>query len=281
MVRKIGFWKMHGLGNDYIVIDNRSGALNEDELPNLALKLCNRRLGIGADGLLLIYPSQKADVKMRILNADGSEAEMCGNGIRCLAKYCFESGIVRKNSLLVETLAGVKTLDVKVEDATVKSVRVNMGSPSFEAEEIPMKWNGTLIDKPIKAGGTTVRATALSMGNPHCVVFVENVEGYPVETIGPILENHELFPKRTNVEFVQTVSRNKLKVRVWERGVGETLACGTGACASVVAAKILGKVNEKVTVELLGGELTVEYRSGGAVFMEGPADKVFEGVINL
>ena len=281
MVRKIGFWKMHGLGNDYIVIDNRSGALNEDELPNLALKLCNRRLGIGADGLLLIYPSQKADVKMRILNADGSEAEMCGNGIRCLAKYCFESGIVRKNSLLVETLAGVKALDVKVEDATVKSVRVNMGSPSFDSEEIPMKWNGTLIDKPIKVGGTTVRATALSMGNPHCVVFVENVEGYPVETIGPLLENHELFPKRTNVEFVQTVLRDKLKVRIWERGVGETLACGTGACASVVAAKILGKVNEKVTVELLGGELTVEYRSGSAVFMEGPAEKVFEGVINL
>jgi len=281
MVRKIGFWKMHGLGNDYIVIDNRSGALNEGELPSLAVKLCNRRLGIGADGLLFIYPSKKADIKMRILNADGSEAEMCGNGIRCIAKYCFESGIVLKNSLLVETLAGVKTIDVKVEDTTVKSVRVNMGSPSFDAEEIPMKWNGTFIDKPIKAGGTTVRATALSMGNPHCVVFVENVEGYPVETIGPLLENHELFPKRTNVEFVQTVSRDKLKVRVWERGVGETLACGTGACASVVAAKILGKVNEKVTVELLGGELTVEYRSGGAVFMEGPADKVFEGVINL
>jgi len=281
MVRKIGFWKMHGLGNDYIVIDNRSGALNEDELPSLAVKLCNRRLGIGADGLLLIYPSQKADVKMRILNADGSEAEMCGNGIRCIAKYCFESSIVRKNSLLVETLAGVKTLDIKLEDATVKSVRVNMGSPSFEVEEIPIKWNGTFIDKPIQAGGTTVRATALSMGNPHCVVFVENVEGYPVEAIGPILENHELFPKRTNVEFVQIVSRDKLKVRVWERGVGETLACGTGACASVVAAKILGKVNEKVAVELLGGELTIEYRNGGTVFMEGPAEKVFEGVVNL
>jgi len=281
MARKIGFWKMHGLGNDYIVIDNRSGALNESELPSLAVKLCNRRLGIGADGLLLVYPSKKADVKMRILNPDGSEAEMCGNGIRCVAKYCFENGIVWKNLLLVETLAGVKTLNIKVENATAKSVRVNMGSPSFDSEEIPMKWNGTFIDKAIKVGGTTVRATALSVGNPHCVVFVENVEGYPVETIGPILENHELFPKRTNVEFVQTVSRDKLKVRVWERGVGETLACGTGACASVVAAKILGKVNEKVTVELLGGELTVEYRSGSAVFMEGPAEKVFEGVINL
>ena len=281
MVRKIGFWKMHGLGNDYVLIDNRDGALNEDELPGLAVKLCNRRLGIGADGLLLIYPSQKADVKMRILNADGSEAEMCGNGIRCVAKYCFENGIVRKNSLLVETLAGVKTLNIKVENSTVKSVRVNMGFPSFEAEEVPIKWNGTFIDKPIQAGGTTVKATALSLGNPHCVVFVENVEGYPVETIGPVLENHELFPKRTNVEFVQIISRNKLKVRVWERGVGETLACGTGACASVVAAKILGKANETVTVELLGGELTVEYRSNGAVFMEGPAEKVFEGVIDL
>jgi diaminopimelate epimerase len=281
MVRRVSFWKMHGLGNDYIVIDNRGGALSEDELPSIAIKLCKRRFGVGADGLLLIQPSQKADVKMRILNPDGSEAEMCGNGIRCLAKYCFESGLVRKTSFLVETLAGTKTLDLKVEDAIVKSVRVNMGSPSFEAEEIPMKWNGTFIDKPVQAGGTTMKATALSMGNPHCVVFVENVEGYPVETIGSLLENQELFPKRTNVEFVQIVSRDKLRVRVWERGVGETLACGTGACASVVAAKILGKVNEKVTVELLGGEVTVEYSSSGSVFMEGPAEKVFEGVINL
>ncbi|MEM2537566.1 MAG: diaminopimelate epimerase [Candidatus Bathyarchaeia archaeon] len=276
----MSFWKMHGLGNDYIVIDNRGKALIEEELPNLAVKLCKRRMGIGADGLLLIYHSQKANVKMRIFNSDGSEAEMCGNGIRCLAKYCFEKGLVQKTSLLVETLAGVKVLDLKVEGDKVKSVRVNMGSPSFKPEEIPVKWNDTFIDKPIHVGGTTLKATALSLGNPHCVMFVENVENYPVETVGPLLENHELFPKRTNVEFVQVSSRNLLKVRVWERGVGETMACGTGACASVVAAKVLGKVDETVTVKLPGGELTVEY-CYGVVFMEGPAEKVFEGTIDL
>ncbi|MEM2440357.1 MAG: diaminopimelate epimerase [Candidatus Bathyarchaeia archaeon] len=276
----MNFWKMHGLGNDYIVVDNRDGVLNENELSKLAVKLCERRFGIGADGLLLIYHSQRADVKMRIFNSDGSEAEICGNGIRCLAKYCFENGLVRKQSILVETLAGVKALDLKIENEFVRSARVNMGSPSFKAEEIPIKWDGTFINKPIHVGGKTVEATALSMGNPHCVVFVEDVEGFPVKNLGPLLENHELFPKRTNVEFVQIISRNKLKVRVWERGVGETLACGTGACASVVAAKVLGKVDETTTVRLPGGELTVEY-SGGLVFMEGPAEKVFEGFINL
>ncbi|MEM3579232.1 MAG: diaminopimelate epimerase [Candidatus Bathyarchaeia archaeon] len=280
MVRRISFWKMHGLGNDYIVVDNRSGALNEGELPKLSARLCERRFGIGADGLLLVYPSQKADVKMRIFNSDGSEAEMCGNGIRCLSKYCFENGLVKKTSLLVETLAGIKALDLKIENESVKSVRVNMGSPSFEAEEIPIKWNGAFIDKPIHVGEITVRATALSMGNPHCVVFVEDIENYPVEALGPLLENHELFPKRTNVEFVQVASRNLLKVRVWERGVGETMACGTGACASVVAAKVLGKGDEAITVRLPGGELTVEYCCG-VVFMEGPVEKVFEGTVNL
>ncbi len=280
MVR-VSFWKTHSLGNDYIVVDNRNRALNEEELPRLAAKLCERRFGIGADGLSLIYPSQRADVKMRIFNPDGSEAEMCGNGIRCLAKYCFENGLVRKQSILVETLAGVKALDLKIEDGFVKSARVNIGSPSFKAEKIPVKWDGgAFINRPIRVGGKTVEATALSVGNPHCVIFVEDVEDYPVRDLGPLLERHELFPKRTNVEFVQIVSKDKLKVRVWERSVGETLACGTGACASVVAAKVLGKVDDTVIVRLLGGELTVEYR-GGVVFMEGPAEKVFEGVINL
>jgi len=280
MVGRISFWKMHGLGNDYIVIDNRSGELREEELPSLAVRLCKRRFGVGADGLLLVYPSYKADVKMRIFNMDGSEAEMCGNGIRCLAKYCYENGLVRKTFLSVETLDGIKSLYLKVENDTVKSVRVNMGSPSFEAERIPIKWNGAFINKPIIIGEETVKATALSVGNPHCVVFVDDVEGYPVVNIGQKLEKHKLFPKRTNVEFVQVVSRDKLKVRVWERGVGETLACGTGACASFAAAKILGRVDEAVTVELLGGKLSVEY-CGGVIFMEGPAEKVFEGFINL
>ncbi|MEM1589767.1 MAG: diaminopimelate epimerase [Candidatus Bathyarchaeia archaeon] len=276
----MNFWKMHGLGNDYIVVDDRNEELNERELPSLAVKLCERKFGIGADGLLLIYPSQKADVKMRIFNPDGTEAEMCGNGIRCLAKYCFENGLIKKNCILVETLAGVKELTLKTENEVVKSVRVNMGSPTFEAKEIPIKWKGAFINEPIDVGGKTVKATALSMGNPHCVIFVENVENYPVGVFGPILEKHELFPKRTNVEFVEIVSREKIKVRVWERSVGETLACGTGACASVAAARVLGKVNEIVTVQLLGGKLSVEY-CNNIIFMEGPAEKVFEGVVSL
>ncbi|MEM2337672.1 MAG: diaminopimelate epimerase [Candidatus Bathyarchaeia archaeon] len=281
MARRISFWKMHGLGNDYVVIDNRSGLLNEGELSSLAVRLCERRFGIGADGLLLIYPSQKAEVKMRIFNPDGTEAEMCGNGIRCLAKYCFENSLVQRTSFLVETLAGVRTLNLKIgNNNVVEYVKVDMGSPNFEADKIPIKWNGAFINKPLNVGDKTFYVTALSMGNPHCVIFVEDVKSYPVADIGPILEKHELFPRRTNVEFVQVVSNKKLKVRVWERSVGETLACGTGACASVVAANILGKVGETVVVELLGGELTVEYH-GGVVFMEGPAEKVFEGVINL
>jgi len=279
MVRRLNFWKMHGLGNDYIVIDNRGGELSEEELPDLAIKLCRRRVGIGADGLLLVCNSRIANAKMRIFNPDGTEAEMCGNGIRCFAKYCFENGIAKK-VILVETLAGIKESYLKVEGGAVTFVRVNMGSPCFEAEKIPIIGNGTFINKPLNVDGKILMATALSMGNPHCVIFVNNIDNYPVNVIGPKVENHKLFPKRTNVEFVQVISRKRLKVRVWERGVGETLACGTGACASVVAAKVLGKVEEEAIVELPGGKLIVEYK-GNVVFMEGPAEKVFEGKISI
>jgi len=280
MVRRLNFWKMHGLGNDYIVIDNRGGELSEEELSDLAIKLCRRRVGIGADGLLLVCNSRVADAKMRIFNPDGTEAEMCGNGIRCFAKYCFENGIAKKNVISVETLAGIKELRLKVEGGAVTSVRVNMGSPRFEAEKIPIIGNGTFINKPLDVDGKILMATALSMGNPHCVIFVNNIDNYPVDVIGPKVEDHKLFPKRTNVEFVQVISRKRLKVRIWERGVGETLACGTGACASVVAAKVLGKVEEGAIVELPGGELIVEYE-GNVVFMEGPAEKVFEGKVSI
>lgn len=280
MVRRLNFWKMHGLGNDYIVIDNRGGELSEEELPDLAIKLCRRRVGIGADGLLLVCNSRVADAKMRIFNPDGTEAEMCGNGIRCFAKYCFENRIAKKNVISVETLAGIKELHLKVERGAVTSVRVNMGSPCFEAEKIPIIGNGTFINKPLDVDGKILMATALSMGNPHCVIFVNNIDSYPVDVIGPKVEDHKLFPKRTNVEFVQVISRKRLKVRVWERGVGETLACGTGACASVVAAKVLGKVEEGAIVELPGGKLIVEYE-GNVVFMEGPAEKVFEGKVSI
>jgi diaminopimelate epimerase len=281
MMVKLAFWKMHGLGNDYILIDNRDGKLRDETLGPLSKRLCRRRFSVGADGLLLIYSSAIADVKMRIFNADGSEAEMCGNGIRCLAKYCYENNIVKKNKMMIETLAGVKTVWLNIEDDEIKAVTVDMGSPIFERKHIPALGEGNFIDENLKVNSEVFRATCLSVGNPHCVIFVENVENFPVEYYGPKIENHPLFPKRINVEFVQVVKRNLLRVRVWERGVGETLACGTGACASVVAGSILNRAERECTVELLGGELKIKYSEDNRIFMSGPAEKVYEGIIDL
>ncbi|MEM3673081.1 MAG: diaminopimelate epimerase [Candidatus Bathyarchaeia archaeon] len=280
MVRKLEFWKMHGLGNDYIVVDNRDNKIRDEELPVLAKRLCERRFSVGADGLLLACKSAVADVKIRIFNPDGTEAEMCGNGIRCLVKFCFENKIAQKNPIRVETLAGIKETSLNIQNGEVKSVRVDMGKPQFEREKIPMLGKGTFINQPISLNGKEVRATSLSLGNPHCVIFVGKVDSYPVSDVGPKIERHKLFPNRTNVEFVQVISKKEMRVRTWERGVGETLACGTGACASVVAANLLGKIGERATVHLLGGDLKVEYLNG-TVFMDGPVEKVFEGYINL
>lgn len=280
MVKKLEFWKMHGLGNDYIVVDNRDNKIRDEELSVLAKRLCERRFGVGADGLLLACKSTVADAKMRIFNPDGTEAEMCGNGIRCLAKFCFENKIAKKNPINVEALAGVKETSLNIQNGEVKSVRVDMGKPQFEREKIPMRGKGTFINQPISLNGKEVRATSLSLGNPHCIIFVDKVDGYPVSDVGPKIERHKLFPNRTNVEFVQIISKKEIRVRTWERGAGETLACGTGACASVVAANLLGKIGERATVHLLGGDLKVEYLNG-TVFMDGPAEKVFEGYINL
>ena len=271
----VQFWKMHGLGNDFIVVDNRNSTISETEMAGLARRLCERRLSVGADGLLLVSNSAGADLKMRVFNADGSEAEMCGNGIRCFAKYCYENGIVGKKELAVETLAGVKQVWLSVENEAVKAVRVNMGTPSWERSRIPMQGQGTCINEDLRVDEENYKVTCLSMGNPHCVIFVENVYECPVEYIGPLVENHEAFPKRTNVEFVQVMGKNELKVRVWERGCGETLACGTGACAAAVAANRLGKVGNKVKVHLAGGDLQVDIAQN--VFMTGPTEKVFEG----
>jgi diaminopimelate epimerase len=271
------FWKMHGLGNDYAVVDNRDGKIAEAELAGLARRLCERRFSVGADGLLLVSDSAVADVKMRIFNADGSEAEMCGNGIRCFSKYCYENGIARKTELAVETLAGVKKAWLTVENDVVTSVRVDMGKPELERSRIPMVGEGTCINQDLQVNGDSYKVTCLSVGNPHCVIFVDNVDGFPVDKVGPKVEKHCSFPKRTNVEFVQVLNSTKLKVRVWERGCGETLACGTGACASVVAGNLLGKVAGKVTVHLLGGDLQVEYAD--RLFLSGPAVKVFEGTM--
>jgi len=271
----VKFWKMHGLGNDYVVIDNRVMSLTTAYAASLARKLCERRFSVGADGLLLVEASSVADVKMRIFNADGSEAEMCGNGIRCFAKYCYENNIARKTELTVETLAGVKQTWLTVNGNVVASVRVDMGAPTLERARIPMVGTGTCVNEDLHVNGEKYKATCLSVGNPHCVIFVDNVDDFPVQQLGPKIENHKWFPNRTNVEFAQVLNRNELRLRVWERGCGETLACGTGACATVAAGNILEKVGSKVTVHLLGGDLEVEYAE--RLSLSGTVEKVFEG----
>lgn len=241
----------------------------------MAQKLCQRRFSIGADGLILVENSEIADIKMRIFNLDGSEAEMCGNGIRCLAKFCYENRLVRKEELLIETLAGLKSTRLTIKNQNVTQITVNMGVPIFEKNKIPMKGQGKSINERIIIDERSYQITCLSMGNPHCILFVDNIDRYPVEITGPIIENHSIFPNRINVVFVEVVNQKMIKVRVWERGVGETLACGTGACAAAVAGNILGKIENKVAVQLKGGDLEIKYN--GNVNMKGPAEKVFEG----
>lgn len=273
----VKFWKMHGLGNDYIVIDNRDDVVKEEEISPLAKRICQRRFSVGADGLLLLSDSEKTDIKMRIINADGSEAEMCGNGIRCLAKYCYDNKIVRKKDFQVETLTGLRRIRVFLEGGSVKNVRVDMGRPIFERSEIPMRGEGRCIDEPLKVDGQEFRMTCLSVGNPHCVIFVDDVKDFPVDDIGPRIEHNELFPKRVNVEFAQIVNGKKMHVRVWERGVGETLACGTGACATAVAGNVLGRSGREVIVHLLGGDLTIKYDE--EISLLGQTEKAFEGAL--
>jgi len=271
------FWKMHGLGNDYVVIDNRIQEISDDKVSRLAERLCERRFSVGADGLLLVYNSSVADVKMRIFNSDGSEAEMCGNGIRCFAKYCYENGIVKKDEYLVETLAGIKHIWLTLNGTEVTSVKVDMGAPNWQRISLPMIGEGTCINQSLEVNSELYKVTCLSMGNPHCITFVENVDLFPVYAVGPLIENHSAFPKRTNVGFAQVVNNSELNVRVWERGCGETLACGTGACAAVAAANKLGSVDSKVTVHVLGGDLQVEV--GDTILLSGTAEKVFEGIL--
>ena len=260
------FWKMHGLGNDYIVIDNRDDAINGNQAEALAKRLCERHFSVGADGLLLVSNSKVADAKMRIFNADGSEAEMCGNGIRCFVKYCYENGFVVKPEFIVETLSGLKHVYLTLNGKEVKSVKVDMGAPSWGR-----------INENLEVEGEIFKVTCLSIGNPHCIIFVDNVDDFPVEKVGSKIENHRAFPNRTNVGFAQVVNQNELKVRVWERGCGETLACGTGVCAAVAAANKLEKVGKKVTVHVLGGELHVEVAE--SLFLSGAAEKVFEATL--
>ena len=269
------FWKMHGLGNDYIVIDNRNEKFSDKQASDLAKRLCERRFSIGADGLLLVSNSKIAETKMRIFNADGSEAEMCGNGIRCFAKYCYENGIVSKQEFKVETLSGLKHVWLFLNGKEVAAVKVDMGVPNWEKSSIPMIGKGTFINENINVNSEIFKVTCLSIGNPHCVIFVDNVDNFPVNQIGPKIENHEVFPKKTNVVFVQVLKQNELKIRVWERGCGETLACGTGTSAAVAASNKLGKVGNKVIVHVLGGDLQLEVAE--RLLLSGAAEKVFEG----
>jgi diaminopimelate epimerase len=281
--RALRFTKMHGLGNDYIFVNGMSERLPRVSLPRLARALSDRHFGIGADGLILVLPSRSAQFRMQVFNADGSEAEMCGNGIRMFARYVYEHGLTRDRELAVETLAGVIRPRLMVRGGRVASVRVDMGEPRLERSEIPMRGKpGRVIGEALRVDGERYEVTAVSMGNPHCVIFVKEVAEFPVARVGPAIERHRAFPRRTNVEFVQVLGRSALRMRVWERGAGETLACGTGACATLVAAVLNGKADRKATVHLPGGDLKIEWRaSDNRVYMTGPAEEVFSGEIAL
>lgn len=275
------FTKMHGCGNDYVYVN-----LFEEELQNpqeAARKVSDRHFGIGSDGLITIGESSVADFRMRIYNADGSEAEMCGNGIRCVAKYVYDHKLTDKKELSVETGAGIKHLVLYVEDDKVAQVRVDMGEPILSPELIPVVSNlNRVVNEPIEVAGINWRMTCISMGNPHAVVFVDDVEDLPIEKYGPLFEKHECFPQRTNTEFVQVISRSEAYMRVWERGSDETWACGTGTCAAVMACILNGKTDNEVLVHLKGGNLTIEYDAeANHVFMTGPATEVFNGEIIL
>lgn len=271
------FTKMEGCGNDYVYVNGFDTKIDN---PNkLAEIVSNRNFGIGSDGLIVINPSEVADFRMNMYNADGSEGKMCGNGIRCVAKFVYDYKMTDKTTITVETLSGIKTLELNVEDDKVKTVKVDMGSPILESEQIPVVSDKEkVIDEKIDINGEEYRITCVSMGNPHAVTFVDNTDELDIENIGPMFENNSIFPEQVNTEFIQIVNRDVIKMRVWERGSGETLACGTGACASVVACVLNGKTNDKVTVKLLGGDLFIEYdREANTVYMTGPARITFTG----
>ncbi len=276
------FTKMHGAGNDYVYVN-----CFEETVPNpeqVAIQVSNRNFGIGSDGLILIVPSSVADVRMRMFNSDGSESEMCGNGIRCVAKYAYDHGIVTKKEITAETGAGILTLQLFTSaDNKVEKVRVNMGKPRLTRGEIPMLGDAgdKVVSEPLNILHTTFNITCVSMGNPHCVIFVDDVESFQVEKYGPLIENHDLFPRRTNVEFVQIISRTEVRQRTWERGAGETLACGTGASAVCVAGALNGLTEKKILNHLAGGDLELEWAEDGFLYMTGPAVEVFSGEIDL
>ncbi len=272
------FTKMHGAGNDYVYVDGFREQV--DDPPALARAVSDRHFGVGSDGLILILPSAKADVRMRMFNADGSEAEMCGNGLRCVAKYAYDHGLVNKRTIIIETGAGLLPVEL-FTNATgkVERVRVNLGRPRLARAEIPTTGPGNeqVIEQELMVLDRTFRITCVSMGNPHCVIYVDDVATFPVSTYGPVIEHHALFPRRTNVEFVQVLSSGEVRQRTWERGAGETLACGTGAAAVTVAGLLTGRTGNCLLNHLAGGDLELTWDGAGEVFMTGPAVEVFTG----
>ncbi len=273
----IKFTKMHGLGNDYVYMDAIHQNIENES--SLAQFVSNRNFGIGSDGLILICKSDVADFKMRMFNSDGSEAEMCGNGIRCVGKFVFDKGLTNKTEVKIETLAGIKTLKLNIKKGKVSTARVDMGEPILEPKEIPVISNEDIVKNlEISAENRNFRFTCVSMGNPHAITFVDDTKNFDVEKYGKVIEVDKNFPRKINVEFIEVIDKNNIKMRVWERGAGETLACGTGACASTVACILNGLTDRKVNVELLGGTLEIEWnKEDNHVYMTGPAVTVFEG----
>ena len=280
---KMKFTKMHGCGNDYVYINGFTENVPQERKPDIVRAISDRHFGIGSDGAIFINPAKEADFEMEMYNADGSRSEMCGNGMRCVGKYVYDYGLTNQTEFSVVSAGKIKYLVLTVEDDKAVQIRVNMGNPILKPEEIPVVAGGeTVVKEPINVLDKEYEMTCASMGNPHAVVFVEDTASFPVNEIGPYFENHEKFPNRTNTEFVQVVDRNHIKMRVYERGTGETLACGTGCCASAVACVLNGLTDNEVDVEVLGGVVHIEWdRAENLVYMTGPAVTVFDGEIEI
>lgn len=271
------FTKMQGCGNDYVYINGFAEKIGDK--PAFVRAVSDRHFGVGGDGAIFINPSEEADFEMEMYNADGTRAEMCGNGIRCVAKYVYDKGLTDKKQISIASFGNVKYVELYVENGLVRSVKVNMGAPELDAKKVPVKSAmERSVDEPITVNGKEYRMTCVSMGNPHAVVFMENIAKLDIASIGPLFENHEVFPNRTNTEFVEVVDRTHVNMRVWERGTGETLACGTGCCATVAACVLNGLTEDEVTVRVLGGEIDIRWdRNKNLIYMTGPAETVFEG----
>ena len=274
------FAKMEAAGNDFIVFNGIKYQIQE--YSKLALNTCDRQLSLGADGILVCENSNRADIKMLYYNSDGSQGEMCGNGIRCLAKYVYEEGIVNKDVITVETLAGIKTVCLDVIDKEVRNIRVNMGKPIFETEKIPVNIEKeAVIEETIEIDGQKIIFSSVLVGVPHTVIFVDNIKDININDLGQKIETNSLFPKKTNVNFIEVVDRENINIYTWERGAGRTLGCGTGSCASVAIGNLIGKLENKVNVKTEGGELKVEIQDDGQIYMEGKANRIYDGILNM